>query len=170
MRIIPSVVLFLLFALLISCQPQVAPVTAESILQPSKGGDFRGIRLGDRPKLIKREEEASSVYSMPDELIFRMEPQEADSTWYEISYSFNQDGLNHISLDVFPQGADLEEHLFNEFAAYYTQRFGSPKTLSNQAEWRGLTTQGRFVTVSLLRKKASSHPTHLRLVFNETNP
>lgn len=170
MHIVRSIVCFLLFALLEGCQPQVAPITAESILQPSKGGDFRGIRLGDKPKSIKRAEEASSVYSMPDELIFRMDPHEADSTWYEISYSFNQDGLNHISLDVFPQGEDLQEHLFRDFTAYYTQRFGSPKILANQAEWRGLTMQGHLVTVSLLKKETSLHPSHLRLIFNESNP
>jgi hypothetical protein len=160
-----------LFTLLISgCQQQPGTLSAETILQPSKGGDFRGVRLGDKPKLIKRKEDSSSVYSMPDELIYRFEPNEADSTWYEISYSFNEDGLNHISLDVYPQSADLKEHLFADFEAYYNQRFGNSKKGAAHHEWKGLTVQGHYVTVSLLRDSINSKGNRLRLVFNETNP
>jgi hypothetical protein len=150
------------------CQQQPLPISAETILQPSKGGDFRGVRLGDKPKLIKRQEESSSVYSMPDELIYRFNPQEADSTWYEISYSFNEDGLNNISLDVYAQNAELQDNLFGDFVSYYTERFGISKKSTSHQQWRGLTVQGRYVTVSLLRDSAGSKPNHIRLVFNET--
>ena len=156
--------------LLVSCQQSTVPINAASILQTSKGGDFRGIRLGDKPSSIKREEEASSVYSMPDELIYRFDSGETDSTWYEISYSFNQDGLNHINLDVFPQGETLENHLYNEFLDYYNQRYGICRDFSNHKEWRGLTVQGLYVMVSLTREPARNGRQHLRLVFNETNP
>jgi len=152
------------------CGKQALPISAETILQPAKGGDFRGIRLGDKPKIIKRQEETSSVYSMPDELIYRFEANEADSTWYEISYSFNEDGLNHIGLDVYPQSDELREHLFVDFISYYDQRYGSNKTNSSRHEWRGLTEQGHYVTVSLLRDTIGNKDNHLRLVFNETNP
>lgn len=152
------------------CGKQAMPISAETILQPSKGGDFRGIRLGDKPKIIKRQEESSSVFSMPDELIYRFEANEADSTWYEISYSFNEAGLNHISLDVYPQSAALKEHLLYDFISYYNQRYGANKTNSSRHEWRGLTVQGHYVTVSLLRDTTGNTSNHLRLVFNETNP
>lgn len=153
----------------ISCSQQAVPVTAETILQPSKGGDFRGVRIGDKPKSIKRNEEASSVYSMPDELIFRFNPGEADSTWYEISYNFNQDGLNHISLDVFPESEELREHLYNDFITYYNQRYGHHKTMPRHIEWRGLTEQGKFIAISLLKEQQLNNRQHLRLVFNESN-
>jgi len=162
--------LLFISVLAVGCQQQPSMVSAETIIQPDKGGDFRGIRLGDKPRLIKRTEESSSVYSMPDELIYRFEPNEADSTWYEISYSFNEDGLNHISLDVFPQSHDLKEHMYTEFTAYYTQRYGQGKRSGNHEEWHGLTMQGRFVTVSLINDHSSNKGNHLRLVFNETNP
>ena len=152
------------------CGNQALQISAETILQPAKGGDFRGIRLGDKPKIIKRQEETSSVYSMPDELIYRFEANEADSTWYEISYSFNEDGLNHIGLDVYPQSDELRGSLFVDFISYYDQRYGSNKTNSSRHEWRGLTEQGHYVTVSLLRDTTGNKDNHLRLVFNETNP
>jgi len=154
---------------LLGCQQPHMPISAESILQPDKGGDFRGIHLGDAPKLIKREEEASSVYSMPDELIYRFNSQETDSTWYEISYNFNQDGLNHISLDVFPDGDELKERLYSDFVSYYNQRYGECKTFQNRSEWRGLTMQGKFISITLIKERALSDRQHLRLVFNETN-
>ena len=169
----PRLILIPICALLFlaqGCGKQAMPISAETILQPSKGGDFRGIRLGDKPKIIKRQEESSSVFSMPDELIYRFEANEADSTWYEISYSFNEDGLNHISLDVYPQSAALKEHLLYDFISYYNQRYGANKTNSSRHEWRGLTVQGHSVTVSLLRDTTVNESNHIRLVFNETNP
>jgi hypothetical protein len=166
------IVLFSCIAIILlqSCGKSSLPISAETILQPAKGGDFRGVKLGDKPKIIKRQEEASSVYSMPDELIYRFETNEADSTWYEISYSFNEDGLNHISLDVYPQNESLKEHLLNDFISYYDQRFGTSNTKNAHHEWRGLTVQGHYVTVSLLKDSTGNKPNHLRLVFNETNP
>lgn len=110
------------------------------------------------------------MYSMPDELIYRFEPNEADSTWYEISYSFNEDGLNHISLDVFPQTNELKEHLYADFESYYNQRFGPSKKNSTNQQWRGLTVQGHYVTVSLIHDTAGGEREHLQLIFNETNP
>jgi hypothetical protein len=166
-RYIAAILFFLLVA---GCQQQPSPISAETIIQPNKGGDFRGVRLGDKPKLIKRKEESSSVYSMPDEVIYRFEPNEADSTWYEISYSFNEDGLNHINLDVYPQSNELKEHLFADFQSYYNQRYGNSKANGFQQEWRGLTVQGHYVTISLLHGDMSNKPNHLRLIYNETNP
>jgi hypothetical protein len=170
MRVTHAILLLFVSVVVVGCQQQPSAVSAEAIIQPDKGGDFRGIRLGDKPKLIKRKEESSSVYSMPDEIIYRFEPNEADSTWYEISYSFNEDGLNHISLDVFPKSNELKEHLYTEFMAYYNERYGSSKKSTNHEEWRAFTEQGHFVTVSLINDTSAQRSNHLRLVFNETNP
>ena len=155
---------------LCSCQQQQSPVSAEAILQPIKGGDFRGVFLGDKPSVIKRQEESSSVYSMPDELIYRFEPNESDSTWYEISYSFNEDGLNHISLDVYARSQELKEHLLTDFEEYYNERYGTSKKTMANTEWRGLTMQGKYVTVTLIPESFGNKKNMLRLVFNETNP
>jgi hypothetical protein len=166
-RIISIIVAVTVFC---SCQQQQGPVSAEAILQPAKGGDFRGVFLGDKPTAIKRREEASSVYSMPDELIYRFESNESDSAWYEISYSFNEDGLNHISLDVYPKSRELREHLLADFENYYDERYGNSKKNQTKTEWRGLTTQGKYVTVTLMPESSTHKNDMLRLVFNETNP
>lgn len=170
-RLIGILVSVLFGSLLISaCQSAQTPVNAETILMPEKGGDFRGMRLGDNPRAIKRNEPATSVYSMPDELIYRFEPNEIDSSWYEISYSFNDAGLNHIHLDVYPANADLKQHLTQDFADYYNQRYGSGKSIGDLRQWRGMTDQGRFVTVALSSGKGKENRACIRLVFNESNP
>lgn len=170
-RLIQSCVSALLGSvLLLSCQSAQTPVNAEAILLPDRGGDFRGIRIGDKPRAIKRNEQATSVYSMPDELIYRFEPNEADSTWYEISYNFNDAGLNHIHLDVYPANEELREHLALDFANYYNQRYGPGKTGADQRQWRGMTDQGRFVSVALSSGKGKENRPCIRLVFNESNP
>lgn len=157
----------LLFA---GCQTAQQQVNAEAILQPEKGGDFRGVRIGDKLKLVRRNEQATSVYSMPDELIYRFEPDEADSTWYEISYSFNEDGLNHINLDVYPASSELQEHLLEDFMAHYKQRYGDGKLLASHVEWRAMTEQGHLVTISLSRGISKETRSCIRLVYNESNP
>jgi hypothetical protein len=172
---LPIAIRYLVPALLLSmfisaCQSAQAPVNAETILLPERGGDFRGIRLGDHPRAIKRNEQATSVYSMPDELIYRFEPNEVDSTWYEISYSFNDAGLNNIHLDVYPENGDLKQHLMNDFANYYNQRYGAGKNAGDHQQWRGLTSQGRYVTVTLSSGKGKENRSCIRLVFNESNP
>jgi hypothetical protein len=168
---IRTIILYLfLSACLAACQSAQTPVNAETILMPERGGDFRGIRMGDKPKSIKRSEQATSVYSMPDELIYRFEPRELDSTWYEISYSFNDAGLNNIHMDVYPANNELEIHLAQDFSNYYNQRYGPGKISGNMQQWRGMTDQGRFVTVALSTGKGKENRSCIRLVFNESNP
>jgi hypothetical protein len=152
------------------CQTSQTQLNAETILMPEKGGDFRGIHIGDQPKAIKRNEQATSVYSMPDELIYRFEPEEIDSTWYEISYNFHQDGLNHIHLDVYPANDALFDHLMSDFQGHYQQRFGDGKTHGSQLEWRSLTEHGRLVTVSLSKGNGKENRSCIRLLFNESMP
>ncbi len=173
MRLVPIQLIPLCFAAMtlqavVGCQTAQTQLNAETILMPEKGGDFRGIHMGDEPKAIKRNEQATSVYSMPDELIYRFEPKEIDSTWYEISYSFNLDGLNHIHLDVYPANEALFDHLMSDFQDYYQQRFGDGKTLSSHVEWRSLTEHGRLVTVSLSKGHGKENRSCIRLLFNES--
>ena len=170
-QIVRTIILCIsLSACLAACQTAQGPVNADAILMPERGGDFRGISIGDKPKAIKRNEQATSVYSMPDELIYRFEPSEMDSTWYEISYSFNDAGLNNIHLDVYPANEALDEHLSEDFSNYYNQRYGSGKLSGGIQQWRGMTDQGRFVTVALSSGKGKENRSCIRLVFNESNP
>ena len=154
---------------LCSCQQQQSPVSAEAIIQPSKGGDFRGVFLGDNPTVIKRQEESSSVYSMPDELIYRAYPKGMDSMWYEISYNFNHQGLYDISLDVFPKTDVETRDLKTSFITYYKQRYGECAQTNGYCSWRAMTLNGHIVSITLTDSLQFDHKPCLRVNFNESS-
>lgn len=126
--------------------------------------------MGDTPRTIKRNEQATSVYSMPDELIYRFQSKELQSAWYEISYNFNQDGLNHIHLDVYPGDTGTEAQLIKDFTEYYNDRFGFCDGAGPHKEWRSLTEHGRLISISLMQSAGKENRRCLKLIFNESNP
>ena len=64
-----------------------------SILQSVEGGDVRGSTIGDRREDVLKREEANIVHNMPDEVTCRIPTGMKDSTFYDITYNFNEQGL-----------------------------------------------------------------------------
>ncbi|MFM7103974.1 MAG: hypothetical protein ACKOW8_00520, partial [Flavobacteriales bacterium] len=114
----------LLAFILIACSNKSPEITAERIHETSEGNDFRGVNIGDPPSKVSNTEIAKSVYTMPDELIYRIEAGRNDSAWYEINYGFGDNGLNNIELSVFLSNPHQALNLRNEFRALYSERYG----------------------------------------------
>lgn len=158
---------FLMF--LLSCNnPEVAGNRAERILKATSAGDFRGINIGDKHNEVQMKEDANSVYSMPDELVYRISPDDKDSTWYEISYNFNENGLYDISLDVYPKDTTDVRELKNNFIAHYLKKYGDCKFYNGYCQWRAITNNGHIVTITLADSLLQSPRPRLRVNFNES--
>lgn len=142
---------------------------AERILKSANGGDFRGINIGDKAKDVKLKEDAVSVYSMPDELVYRISPEGEDSTWYEISYNFNEAGLYDISLDVYPKDTDEVRLLRSTFISHYVEKYGECKFYNGYCQWRAMTNNGHIVSITLADSLLQSSRPRLRVNFNESN-
>lgn len=140
---------------------------ADKILKTSQGGDFRGVRIGDRPEDVLKLEDAESVYSMPDELVYRIPPDSKDSTWYEISYNFDDDGLYDIQLDIYPKSDSGVESLKRDFIQYYISKYGDCRHSEGYCEWRSMTDNGRIVSITLADTVLQKERPCLQVNFNE---
>jgi hypothetical protein len=162
-------VLLLSVSCAVACENKPPTNEAESIMRADQGGDFRGVHIGDQPEKVERMENAETVYSMPDELIYRAYPKGVDSTWYEITYNFNNQGLYDISLDVFPKSVNESDELKANFITYYKQRYGDCTQANGYCSWRAMTINGHFVSITLTDSLKHDNKPYLRVNFNESN-
>ena len=158
----------LFLVLIISCRDDNPEKDgADKILKTSQGGDFRGIRIGDKPEDVQKLEDAESVYSMPDELVYRIPPDSKDSTWYEISYNFDDNGLYDIELDIYPKNDSGVEAMKRDFIQYYISKYGECKHTNGYCEWRSMTDTGRIVSITLADTVLKETRPCLEVNFNE---
>lgn len=161
-----NVVVFTL--ILFSCGNTIEEKGANKILRSSKGGDFRGANIGDNPRQVEGSEGVNSVYSMPDELVYRMESDGEDSTWYEISYNFNEAGLYNIQLEVFPKNETHLKLYKDDFVRYYKEKYGDCKYVNGYCEWRAMTNNGHLVNISLTDSLIVKSRPCIKISFNES--
>jgi hypothetical protein len=162
-------------ALLIACSLLVAcndepseELNAKLILKNSEQGDFRGINIGDRPEDVKNIEDAETVYSMPDELVYRIPPNTKDSTWYEISYNFNEQGLYDINLEIFPKDESGLGAMKQDFVGHYIEKYGECTMQNGYCTWRAMTENGHIVSITLTDSLSNNTRPRIKINFNET--
>ncbi len=163
-----SFVLFAIGLLVLACNNAPEKTPAEKILRHSEGGDFRGVNIGDDRESVSQFENGNSVYSMPDELVYRIEGEGAESTWYEISYNFNQQGLYDINMDIYPKNDSGLSELKNEFVEYYITKYGECKYYNGYCQWRAMTSNGHIVSITLTDSISESPRPRLKVNFNES--
>lgn len=144
-----------------------AASTPETILKVHEGGDFRGVNMGDAPHEVIASEGSNAVYSMPDELVYRIVPRTADSTWYEISYNFNEQGLYDIHLDLIFKNDSIKQSLRQEFFDYYSNKYGVCDTTSGAVLWRTMTEKGSFVSIEMHDTPEKQGKPTMLIHFNE---
>lgn len=165
---ISAILAFTAALALFACDPKQDAGPAEKILRHSEGGDFRGVNIGDDRESVQRTENGASVYMMPDELVYRIDPSGADSTWYEISYNFNQQGLYDINMEIYPKDDSGFRVLKNEFASYYLARYGECKYFNGYCQWRAMTDNGHIVSITLIDSLTGAPRPCLKVNFNES--
>lgn len=158
----------LLLLSLFCCNHAEKESPAEKILRHSAGGDFRGVNIGDNREDVIKFENGATVYNMPDELVYRIGDDNKDSTWYEISYNFNQQGLYDISMDIFPKTENGLSEIRNEFIEYYINKYGDCKYKDGYCQWRTMTENGHIVSITLTDTITESPRPCLRVNFNES--
>lgn len=90
----------------------------------SKDGVFRGINLNSSKETVKKVENTEPTESSADHLYFEYK---ADSlTNYSIDYSFDNDSLQEISVQINSDDLDLASYLFCDFKDYYANKLPNP--------------------------------------------
>jgi hypothetical protein len=141
--------------------------TIEDILETVDEGDFRGNKLGDDIQKVMAREQDNIVYSMPDELTCRIPMDIRDSTFYEISYNFNDMGLYVIELDVFPKSLEVAQQLFGRFKTYYDNKYGKSTVDDGYTSWFISSTRGTDVEISMIDESAEKGMPYLTIMFYE---
>ena len=128
--------LFLLALLVFACtdekkeaavvKPRVFPgfhILLDEIIR-SPDGVFRGVKLNTSPGLIKQLEQVSPTEESEGHLFYEFK---ADSTTdYSIDYTFVEDSLEEINVQINTNDLELSSYLFCDFKDYYANKLPNP--------------------------------------------
>jgi hypothetical protein len=141
---------------------------ASEVLLPTEMEDFRGHNIGDHIADVERREDPStSVYSMPDELIYRVPLSGMGTSWYEVSYQFSEHGLYDIRLEVYAATDSIRNTLAKEICAHYTKKFGDFRGSAHHKEWRIMSAEGRIVAIGITDTLILKNKPALRIKYEE---
>ena len=156
------------FVSLSSCEEEIKePQTVEDIIKSIEAGDFRGLEIGDDIEKVMAREEKNIVYTMPDELTCRIPLDLKDSTFFEISYNFNDQGLYIIDLIVLPNDTFGTQMLFNDFKYFYDVRFGVADSTDGFTSWFTSSARGTDVEISMMDESRERGTPYLSISFYE---
>jgi hypothetical protein len=147
--------------------PEEEPI--DRILGVGDTGIFRGVDIGDSRNAVVALEAEHIVYNMPDELTCRIPLDLKDSTYYDITYNFNEGGVHVIELDIFPESDNVTRTLFNDFKAYYDLRFGESSVDDGFTMWTTRSYRGTAIEVSMIDESREAGRPYLTVNFYEHN-
>ncbi len=128
---------------------------------------MRGTQIGDDWTVVKSREQQNVVYSMPDELICRVPLNMKDSTFYEISYNFGEDGLYIIDLSFFPRDKKQTRQLYKKFKAYYDLKYGKSSEDKYFTAWYTRSSRGQDLEISMTDESEEKGKPYLNITFFE---
>lgn len=127
----------LLAGLISSCSDSKSPLSKygpelEGVMRTDLG-TFRGFDLGTPMDTVLAKEVGLGVDA--DEGYLYYEFKLNDSNTYNISYSFDDMGLNEIQSDVYIKNPNNTEKVFNSFKSYFDDRFGKNENHQGFMVW-----------------------------------
>lgn len=174
MRHIDLIMLYaFLLVLLSSCSSDQAPASENQedaitrLLESIDGGDVRGSSIGDGIETVRKREKKNIVYNMPDEITCRIPLSMKDSTFYDITYNFNNQGLYVIELDLFPAKLEDAQWLFQEFKHFYDLRYGSSSADDGYTTWFAKSSHGTDVEITMIEESKEMNRPYLGVTFYE---
>jgi hypothetical protein len=158
------------WALIISCneKPEAADTLAEEIVAPGLGGELRGVSIGDDYDKVLQTDPATSLYSMPDEIVYRLPVEDASGTWYEITYNFNDRGLYDICLEIFPTDSITSNKILADLLKLYASKYGSPVFDEGYSTWKIMTKNAHVISVDMTDSLKKHEKPMIRIRYNES--
>ena len=113
----------------------------------TKKGVFRGLSLNCSADSVKKSETDKPFENTPGHLFFEYK---ADSlTNYSIDYTFNNDSLDEINLQINSEDLELASYLFCDLKDYYAAKLPNPTEDKGQVVYNCFEGQRRPFVVSL---------------------
>jgi hypothetical protein len=145
-----------------------ADTVAEEIVAPDLGGELRGVSIGDDYDKVLQTDPANFLYSMPDEIVYRLPVEGANGTWYEITYNFNDRGLYDICLEIFPTDTATNNKILADLLKLYSSKYGSSVFEDGYSTWKIMTQNAHVITVDMTDSLKKHGEPMIRIRFNES--
>jgi hypothetical protein len=95
-------------------------------------GVFRGFSLGDRSDSIQKKETGKPIEVDSGYLYYEYKLSTGS---FNITYNFDERGLNEIQSDIFITNADDADKIFNTFKTYFDQHYGANQNQMGFSAW-----------------------------------
>ena len=96
-------------------------------------GTFRGFNLGDQMDTVLAKEAGKGIDADEGYLYYEFKLQ--DSNFYNITYIFDDAGLNEIQSDIYIKNPTNTEKVLNSFKSYFDDHFGANETHQGFLVW-----------------------------------
>lgn len=100
----------------------------------SDTGAFRGLNLGINIDSVKKMESAQPSEIDSNYLYYEYALHNSAGS-FDITYDFNETGLNEIHSDVFLTNSDQTDSVFSNFKAFFTDHYGQGESHMGFAVW-----------------------------------
>jgi hypothetical protein len=149
----PAVLLLLLVASCSEPKSKLAkygPVV-ENVIHTDSGA-FRGINLGDKPEAVQKKELGPASEADEGYLYYEFK---LDSNSYNVSYNFDENGLNEIQSDIYIKDPSETDKVFGEFKSYFDDHFGQSESHGGYTVWSVKSEKFGDVRINLSDESAS---------------
>lgn len=130
-----ALLLFTTFA--VSCSHPTlktsVPDSAFDTVMRSDKGVFRGFSLGDRFDTVQAKELLKPIESDSGYLYYEAKLDTIGS--FNITYSFDEYGLNEIQSDIYINNAANADGVFSKFKSYFDEHYGNSESRQGFTVW-----------------------------------
>lgn len=113
----------------------------------SDSGVFRGFSLGDQQDTILKKEQGKPVESDSAFLYYEYPLDTIGS--YNITYNFDESGLNEIQSDIFINNPEKADEVFSKFKAFFDDHYGASESHMGFSVWSVKSEKYREVEINL---------------------
>ncbi|MDQ3046848.1 MAG: hypothetical protein M3R27_04810 [Bacteroidota bacterium] len=99
-----------------------------------ESGAFRGFNLGDKMDSVQAGELSQPIEVDDGYLYYEYKIDDTTGS-YNISYDFDENGLNEIQSDIYITNPANTEAVFNSFKIYLDEHYGSSETAMGYFVW-----------------------------------
>jgi hypothetical protein len=104
-----------------------------STIMLTDAGTLRGFNLGDKLDTVKSQEIAELTEA--DDAYLYYEAEIDTTGTYNLSYTFDENGLSEMQSDIFINNADHTDAVFNQFKNYFDKHYGPGESHNGFDVW-----------------------------------
>ncbi len=140
-----------LIFILHSCTPPAPKASKygpvfDSVMR-SENGLFRGLNLGDKLDSVQLKETVKPIEADSGYLYYEMKLDTTGS--FNITYNFDETGLNEIQSDIYINNAAAADEAFSKFKSYFDDHFGESQNHQGYTVWTVTSAKYGLVRINL---------------------